>query len=148
MSATLAPIPLSAGEVRRWVGSDFNSMKFGREDQHPDENDTYSMTAHDIISAFVNMGEIWPIAKLVIDNGKVTAASTLFAPGLPDGEHEVYPVPMMSDAEVLERNAEDAERNRIVNVLKALGPKEPNDVWESAYKHVIDDCIKAIGGEA
>lgn len=40
-----------------------------------------------------------------------------------------------------------SERERIVALLEALGPKEPNDVWESAYKHVIGDCIKAISGE-
>lgn len=42
---------------------------------------------------------IWPCAKLVIRGGKVTAESHQYAPGLPDGEHDVYPLPVDSDAE-------------------------------------------------
>jgi len=42
---------------------------------------------------------IWPCAKLVIRNGVVCVSSHQYAPGLPDGEHDVYPLPVDSDAE-------------------------------------------------
>lgn len=44
--------PVTADAIRNFVGSDFCSLKFGREDQAPDENDQYLMSAHDLISAF------------------------------------------------------------------------------------------------
>lgn len=43
-------------------------------------------------------GPIWPCAKLVIRNGVVCVSSHQYAPGLPDGEHDVYPLPVDSDA--------------------------------------------------
>jgi hypothetical protein len=42
---------------------------------------------------------IWPCAKLVIKDGQVSLLSHQYAPGLPDGEHDVYPLPVDSDAE-------------------------------------------------
>lgn len=42
---------------------------------------------------------IWPCAKLVIKGGVVSLESHQYAPGLPDGEHDVYPLPVDSDAE-------------------------------------------------
>lgn len=41
---------------------------------------------------------IWPCAKLVIKDGQVNLLSHQYAPGLPDGEHDVYPLPVDSDA--------------------------------------------------
>lgn len=35
---------------------------------------------------------IWPCAKLVIKDGQVSLLSHQYAPGLPDGEHDVYPL--------------------------------------------------------
>ena len=43
--------PTNAEEVRGFVGSDYCSLKYGRQDQTPDDNDIYSMSAHDLISA-------------------------------------------------------------------------------------------------
>lgn len=43
--------PTTAAEVRVFVGSDFCSLKFGREDHAPDDNDLYTMSAHDLLSA-------------------------------------------------------------------------------------------------
>jgi hypothetical protein len=46
--------------------------------------------------------DIAPIARLAVDEeGRVTGA-ILYAPGLPPGEHDVYPVPMGAAAERLE----------------------------------------------
>lgn len=42
---------------------------------------------------------IWPIARLFIDSaGNVCSDSHLYAPGLPEGEHDVYPLPVDADA--------------------------------------------------
>jgi Lar family restriction alleviation protein len=44
--------------------------------------------------------DIWPIAKITVDDvGKVMQAS-LYAPGLPAGEHDVYPCAVAQPAEV------------------------------------------------
>lgn len=43
--------PTNAEEVRGFVGSDYCSLKYGRQDQTPDDNDIYTMSAHDLISA-------------------------------------------------------------------------------------------------
>ena len=44
-------------------------------------------------------GPIWPIARLFIDSaGNVCSDSHLYAPGLPEGEHDVYPLPVDSGA--------------------------------------------------
>ncbi len=40
--------------------------------------------------------DIWPIAKLTIKGASISAR--LYAPGLPDGEHDVYPVPLVAPA--------------------------------------------------
>lgn len=43
-------------------------------------------------------GPIWPIARLFIDSaGNVCSDSHLYAPGLPEGEHDVYPLPVNAD---------------------------------------------------
>ena len=44
--------PATPAEVREWVGSNFNSVHFAHVNQQPSANDTYSMSAHDILSAF------------------------------------------------------------------------------------------------
>lgn len=41
---------------------------------------------------------IWPCAKLVIKGGMVSLESHQYAPGLPDGEHDVYPLPVDAGA--------------------------------------------------
>lgn len=43
--------PTNAEEVRRFVGNDFCSLEYGRKDHTPDDNDIYTMSAHDLISA-------------------------------------------------------------------------------------------------
>lgn len=48
---------------------------------------------------------IWPCAKLVIRNGVVCVSSHQYAPGLPDGEHDVYPLPADSDARLADVDA-------------------------------------------
>ena len=39
-------------KVREFFGSNFDSLRYGREDKEPDEDDKYTMSAHDIIAAF------------------------------------------------------------------------------------------------
>ena len=46
--------PVTADDVRGFVGSDFCSMRYGREDQTPDDGDIYTMSAHDLVSAIDN----------------------------------------------------------------------------------------------
>ena len=46
--------PTTADDVRGFVGSGFCSMRYGREDQTPDDGDIYTMSAHDIASAIGN----------------------------------------------------------------------------------------------
>lgn len=46
--------PTSADGVRNFVGGDFISIRYGRADQAPDENDVYTMSGHDLISAIRN----------------------------------------------------------------------------------------------
>jgi hypothetical protein len=42
---------------------------------------------------------IWPIARLFIDSGgNICGDSHLYAPGLPEGVHDVYPLPVNADA--------------------------------------------------
>lgn len=42
---------------------------------------------------------IWPIARLFIDSGgNIGGDSHLYAPGLPEGVHDVYPLPVNADA--------------------------------------------------
>lgn len=44
-------------------------------------------------------GPIWPCAKLVIRDGQVSLQSHQYAPGLPDGEHDVFPVAVNANRE-------------------------------------------------
>lgn len=46
--------PTTADDVRGFVGSDYCSLRYGREDQTPDEGDIYTMSAHDLASAIGN----------------------------------------------------------------------------------------------
>ena len=52
-------------------------------------------------------GPIWPIAKLVVRDGEI-ASATLYTPGLPDGEHDVFPLPV--DSAALPTDVPDLER--------------------------------------
>ena len=45
--------PATADDVRGFVGSDYCALKYGRQDQVPDDGDIYTMSAHDIISAIL-----------------------------------------------------------------------------------------------
>jgi hypothetical protein len=55
-SAVPSPVmawPKDAAEIREFIGSNFNSLRYARVgDQEPDEMDTYSLSAHDLLSAF------------------------------------------------------------------------------------------------
>lgn len=43
-------------------------------------------------------GAIWPIARLFVDSGgNIAGDSHLYAPGLPEGVHNVYPLPVNAD---------------------------------------------------
>lgn len=46
--------PTNAEEVRRFVGSDYCFLTYGRQDQTPDDSDIYTMSAHDLISAIIS----------------------------------------------------------------------------------------------
>lgn len=41
--------PTNAAEIREFIGSNFNSRE---GDEEPSDNDKYSLTAHDLLSAF------------------------------------------------------------------------------------------------
>ncbi|MFC3865886.1 hypothetical protein [Alcaligenes aquatilis] len=52
MSKELTGLPNTPEEIRAFIGKDFVSLRFGQENEQPHENDTYTLTAHDLISAF------------------------------------------------------------------------------------------------
>jgi len=43
--------PISAVEIREFIGSNFNSLNYGREDEAPSDDDRYSLSVHDLLSA-------------------------------------------------------------------------------------------------
>ena len=46
--------------------------------------------------------------------------------------------------EALKQKFQEAERERCARVCEALTPKEPNCVWEAAYKAVGEEMAAAI----
>lgn len=67
-----------------------------------------------------------PIAKLLIRNGAISIDSDLYAPGLPDGEHEVY---MLADH--IKANAGLADA--IIERDKRIAQLESDDAaWRNA----------------
>lgn len=49
----MAPrIPKTPEDIRDFIGSDYGCMHFARQDHEPDADDTYTLTAHDLLSAF------------------------------------------------------------------------------------------------
>ncbi len=50
--AVQTALPSTPEDVRNFVGSDFCSLRYGSDDHAPHENDIYTMSAHDLISAF------------------------------------------------------------------------------------------------
>lgn len=75
---------------------------------------------------------IWPCAKLVIKDGLISRESNFYAPGLPDGEHDVYPCPVDSDAEP-------------VDGVKVDAPPLSTTIRES--RKVVDTPGVALGDE-
>ena len=59
--------PKTPAQVRSFVGHQFASLRYGREDESPDIDDLYTMTAHDIISAFD-----WWFGRNPLDFGDVS----------------------------------------------------------------------------
>lgn len=63
-------------------------------------HDNLSMPLAEALALAINeaaQSPIWPCAKLVIKGGVVSLESHQYAPGLPDGEHDVYPRPVDAD---------------------------------------------------
>ncbi|UQN37276.1 hypothetical protein MTR80_06115 [Alcaligenes aquatilis] len=52
MSNQHTGLPNTPEEIRAFIGKNFSSLQFGLETEQPHENDTYTLTAHDLISAF------------------------------------------------------------------------------------------------
>lgn len=52
MSNQHTGLPNTPEEIRAFIGKNFSSLQFGQETEQPHENDTYTLTAHDLISAF------------------------------------------------------------------------------------------------
>lgn len=52
MSNQHTGLPNTLEEIRAFIGMQFSSLQFGQENEQPHENDTYTLTAHDLISAF------------------------------------------------------------------------------------------------
>lgn len=52
--------PQTAAEVRDFIGSNFNSLRYGRKDELPCDEDAYSLTAHDLLSAFHDAEDFQP----------------------------------------------------------------------------------------
>ena len=44
--------PQTAADIRAFLGSNYNSLAFGRADESPCDEDVYSLSAHDLLSAF------------------------------------------------------------------------------------------------
>ncbi|MHC3921472.1 DnaJ-like cysteine-rich domain-containing protein [Alcaligenes nematophilus] len=52
MSKEHTGLPNTPEEIRAFIGKSFSSLQFGQDNELPHENDTYTLTAHDLISAF------------------------------------------------------------------------------------------------
>lgn len=52
MSNQHTGLPNTPEEIRAFIGMQFSSLQFGQENEQPHENDSYTLTAHDLISAF------------------------------------------------------------------------------------------------
>lgn len=69
---------------------------------------------------------IWPIARLFIDSGgNVCGDSHLYAPGLPEGVHDVYPLPVDAEA---------------VPIAGALVDVRPRDLTTAELDAIATEC--------
>lgn len=92
---------------------------------------------------------IWPIAKLVVvdtDNGLSTriASATFYTPGLPPGEHDVYPIGVDSEAVPLcEAGPNKPDGSRIPpiapTVVEPVAAKLRRSIacWEASVPHAM-----------
>jgi hypothetical protein len=62
--------------------------------------------------------DTWPIAKLTVAGDTVTAS--FYTPGLPDGEHDVWPCPVALDHEAVAERAADLHDNAAMPLADAL----------------------------
>lgn len=52
-SASIAgAVPTNASDIRAFIGSNFGVLEYGRPDHAADDDDCYSVTAHDLLSSF------------------------------------------------------------------------------------------------
>lgn len=58
--AELPNWPRNATEVRDFIGSQFQRTRYAREDHAPDEEDSYTLTAHDFLSAVLWWADVLP----------------------------------------------------------------------------------------
>ena len=112
-------------------------------------HDNASMPLVEALTLALNeaAGPIWPCAKLAIRDGKVTTESHQYAPGLPDGEHDVYPMPVDTDAApTLAPCAMEALRN-LANAFHE-GRALPVDARSEGYVYsLIHAAERVIAGE-
>lgn len=45
-------IPKNAEEIRAFIGQQFISLRYAKEDGKPNDDDVYVLSAHDLLSAF------------------------------------------------------------------------------------------------
>jgi len=91
-------------------------------------------------SELIDDSPIFPIARVVMDDGNITE-STMCAPGLPDGEHLLYPVLVVNKVDEAELRCLHAANVELVQELKAL---------RRAYINLLETCrdrIVSLGGQ-
>lgn len=114
-AGSVAP-PMTPREVRDFVGVDFCSLEYGAEDQVPHEDDTYTMTAHDLISALTKWYERAP------------APSACTAPAAPDPDglaSASSPIPAPSDPMQGAFDTALAIADRAMGTAPAKEPAQP-----------------------
>jgi hypothetical protein len=99
--------PTLTGEEVEAIGRKILAVFTGRVLSDVEDEEGRGTTTEDMLDAGLldadgvpasdDAHPIWPIAKLTIKDGLCVRAG-LYAPGLPDGEHNVYPLPVNADA--------------------------------------------------
>lgn len=72
-----------------------------------------------------HVDSLWPIVNLKVSDEGKTLKATFYAPGLPDGLHDLYPCQVFADAPPQPPTLSDAQCDAIQNALEtALAAKE------------------------
>lgn len=115
MSNQHTGLPNTPEEIRAFIGKSFSSLQFGQETEQPHDDDTYTLTAHDLISAFQWLEidapvSAEPVGEIVLFGGDSDLKEVSWRKGkMPPPGTKLYTAPVAAQPDVTQQTLDDVK---------------------------------------